>query len=150
MFISYYKLSIAFDDFGTQGKAATKNGRKKVKKGTFIGAFLAVSAKGFVYYWTNPDLINGYSYSHILTGLLNSWDGSNSKYQVFLSHQIERSSTALEAIQKHRHQASVYPAGHSDIHLGDVVVVNAAIHHVLILPLLGYFEDKYLSFAFAL
>ncbi|KAJ9052368.1 hypothetical protein DSO57_1034952 [Entomophthora muscae] len=29
-------------------------------------------------------------------------------------------------------------------------VVNAAIHHVLILPSLGYFKDKYLSFAFAL
>ncbi|KAJ9066822.1 hypothetical protein DSO57_1005785 [Entomophthora muscae] len=29
-------------------------------------------------------------------------------------------------------------------------VVNTAIHHVLILPLLGYFEDKSLSFAFAL
>ncbi|KAJ9060816.1 hypothetical protein DSO57_1026864 [Entomophthora muscae] len=29
-------------------------------------------------------------------------------------------------------------------------VVNAAIHHVLILPLLGYFEDKSLSFAFSL
>ncbi|KAJ9056520.1 hypothetical protein DSO57_1032248 [Entomophthora muscae] len=31
-----------------------------------------------------------------------------------------------------------------------VCVVNAAIHHVLISPLLGYFEDKSLSFAFAL
>ncbi|KAJ9054237.1 hypothetical protein DSO57_1016719 [Entomophthora muscae] len=29
-------------------------------------------------------------------------------------------------------------------------VVNAVIHHALITPLLGYFEDKYLSFAFAL
>ncbi|KAJ9071539.1 hypothetical protein DSO57_1035920 [Entomophthora muscae] len=29
-------------------------------------------------------------------------------------------------------------------------VVNATIHHVLILPLLGYFEDKSLFFAFAL
>ncbi|KAJ9066232.1 hypothetical protein DSO57_1011561 [Entomophthora muscae] len=75
MFISYYNLSIAFDDFGTQGKAAIKNGRKKVKKGTFIGEFLAVSAKGFVNYWTKPDFINGYSHSHILGGLLNSWDG---------------------------------------------------------------------------
>ncbi|KAJ9058732.1 hypothetical protein DSO57_1009326 [Entomophthora muscae] len=27
---------------------------------------------------------------------------------------------------------------------------NAVIHHVFILPLLGYFEDKSLSFAFAL
>ncbi|KAJ9060910.1 hypothetical protein DSO57_1025937 [Entomophthora muscae] len=33
---------------------------------------------------------------------------------------------------------------------GGVAVVNAAIHHVLILPSLGYFKDKYLSFAFAL
>ncbi|KAJ9061858.1 hypothetical protein DSO57_1016433 [Entomophthora muscae] len=29
-------------------------------------------------------------------------------------------------------------------------VVNAAIHHVSFLPLLGYFEDESLSFAFAL
>ncbi|KAJ9081463.1 hypothetical protein DSO57_1014353 [Entomophthora muscae] len=29
-------------------------------------------------------------------------------------------------------------------------VVNATIHHVSILPLLGYFEDKSLYFAFAL
>ncbi|KAJ9085630.1 hypothetical protein DSO57_1012003 [Entomophthora muscae] len=124
MFISYYKLSIAFDDFGKQGKATAKNRRKKVKKGTFIGAFLAVSAKGFVYYWTNPDFIDSYSYSHILGGLLNSWDGSNSKYWVFLSHQMEGSSTALEAIQGRRHQASVYPAGHADIYLADVVFFN--------------------------
>ncbi|KAJ9071507.1 hypothetical protein DSO57_1036194 [Entomophthora muscae] len=27
-------------------------------------------------------------------------------------------------------------------------IMNAAIHHVLILPLMGYFEDKSLSFAF--
>ncbi|KAJ9067341.1 hypothetical protein DSO57_1000253 [Entomophthora muscae] len=124
MFISYYKLSIAFDDFGKQGKAAAKNRRKKVKKGTFIGAFLAVSAKGFVYYWTNPDFINGYSYSHILGGLLDSWDSSNSKYQGFLSHQMEDSSTTLEAIQGRRHQASVYPASHADIHLADVIFFN--------------------------
>ncbi|KAJ9052131.1 hypothetical protein DSO57_1037259 [Entomophthora muscae] len=95
MFVSYYKLSIAFDNFSEQGKAATKNGRKKVKKGTFIGAFLAVSAKGFVYYQTNPGFINGYSYSYILGGLLNSWDGSNSKYRVFLSHQIEEAPLPL-------------------------------------------------------
>ncbi|KAJ9076571.1 hypothetical protein DSO57_1024773 [Entomophthora muscae] len=37
MFVLYYKLSIAFDDFGTQGKAATQKGRNKVKKGTFLG-----------------------------------------------------------------------------------------------------------------
>ncbi|KAJ9062929.1 hypothetical protein DSO57_1005441 [Entomophthora muscae] len=30
-----------------------------------------------------------------------------------------------------------------------VCVVNAAIHHVLILPLLGHFGDKSLAFAFA-
>ncbi|KAJ9057920.1 hypothetical protein DSO57_1017921 [Entomophthora muscae] len=30
------------------------------------------------------------------------------------------------------------------------LVLNAAIHHVLILPSLGYFEDESLSFAFAL
>ncbi|KAJ9076201.1 hypothetical protein DSO57_1028511 [Entomophthora muscae] len=124
IFISYYKLSIAFDNFGEMGKAAIKNGRKKVKKGTFIGAFLAVSAKGFVYYWTNPDFINGYSYGHILGGLLDSWDGSNSKYWVFLSHQMEGSSTALEAIQGRGHQASVYPAGHADVYLADVIFFN--------------------------
>ncbi|KAJ9051749.1 hypothetical protein DSO57_1002011 [Entomophthora muscae] len=28
------------------------------------------------------------------------------------------------------------------------VVVNSGIHHVLILPLLGHFKDKYLAFAF--
>ncbi|KAJ9062263.1 hypothetical protein DSO57_1012709 [Entomophthora muscae] len=151
IFISYYKLSIAFDNFGAQGRATTQKGSKEVKKRTFIDAFLAVSAKGSVYYWTNPDFTNGYKYSHILGGLLNSWDDSNSKHQVFLSHQMEGSSTAPEAIQQHGHQASVHPAGHADIHLGDVVVVvNAAIHHVSILPSLGYFEDKSLSFAFAL
>ncbi|KAJ9077228.1 hypothetical protein DSO57_1018770 [Entomophthora muscae] len=31
-----------------------------------------------------------------------------------------------------------------------ISVVNAAIHHVLILPSKVYFKDKYLSFAFAL
>ncbi|KAJ9066814.1 hypothetical protein DSO57_1005777 [Entomophthora muscae] len=124
MFISYYKLSIAFDDFGKQGKAAAKNRRKKIKKGMFIGAFLAVSVKGFVYYQKPPDFINDYSYSHILSRLLDSWDGTNSKYQVFLSHQIEGSSTALKAIQGRRHQASVYPAGHTDVHLADVVFFN--------------------------
>ncbi|KAJ9080641.1 hypothetical protein DSO57_1022780 [Entomophthora muscae] len=66
MFVLYYKLLIVFDNFGEQGKAAAKNRRKKVKKGTFIGAFLAVSAKSFVYYQTNPDFTNGYKYSHIL------------------------------------------------------------------------------------
>ncbi|KAJ9053535.1 hypothetical protein DSO57_1023261 [Entomophthora muscae] len=30
------------------------------------------------------------------------------------------------------------------------LVMNAAIHHALISPLLGYFEDESLSFAFAL
>ena len=124
IFISYYKLSIAFDDFGTQGRATAQKGRKKVKRGTFIGAFLAVLAKGFVYYWTNPDFIKGYSYSPILGGLLDSWDGSNSKHQVFLSHQMEGSSTAREAIQQRGHQASVYLAGHADIHLADVVFFN--------------------------
>ena len=124
IFISYYKLSIAFDDFGTQGRATAQKGRKKVKRGTFIGAFLAVLAKGFVYYRTNPDFIKGYSYGPILGGLLDSWDGSNSKHQVFLSHQMEGSSTALEAIQQRGHQASVYPAGHADVHLADVVFFN--------------------------
>ncbi|KAJ9080832.1 hypothetical protein DSO57_1020815 [Entomophthora muscae] len=37
---------------------------------------------------------------------------------------MEGSSTALKAIQKRRHQTSVYPAGHADIHLGDVVLFN--------------------------
>ncbi|KAJ9065471.1 hypothetical protein DSO57_1019379 [Entomophthora muscae] len=118
------RLSIAFDDFGKQGRAATQKGRKKVKKGTFIDAFLAVSAKGSVYYQTNPDFNNSYKYSHILDGLLDSWDGSNSKQWVFLSHQMEGSSTALKAIQQHRHQALVYPASHADIHLGDVIFFN--------------------------
>ncbi|KAJ9082089.1 hypothetical protein DSO57_1007684 [Entomophthora muscae] len=34
---------------------------------------------------------------------------------------MEGSSTALEAIQEHRHQASVYPSGHTNIQLADVV-----------------------------
>ncbi|KAJ9068014.1 hypothetical protein DSO57_1033018 [Entomophthora muscae] len=50
MFSSYYKLSIAFDKFDEQGKAPTQKERKKVKKGMFIGVFLAVSARGFVCY----------------------------------------------------------------------------------------------------
>ena len=50
MFILYYKLSIAFENFGEHRKANKTNGRKKVKKGTFIGAFLAVLAKSSVYY----------------------------------------------------------------------------------------------------
>ncbi|KAJ9089125.1 hypothetical protein DSO57_1016047 [Entomophthora muscae] len=122
-----YSLSIAFNYFGEKEKAATKNGRKKVKKGTFIGAFLAVSAKGFVYYQTNPDFINGYSYGHILSELLDSLNGSNSKHRVFLSHQMEESSTALKAIQECGHQASVYPDGHANIHLADVVFFNIGI-----------------------
>ncbi|KAJ9072768.1 hypothetical protein DSO57_1023802 [Entomophthora muscae] len=81
MFISYYKPSIAFDDFGKQGRATTQKERKKIKKGNF--------------------------HCHILGGLLNSWDGSNSKHWVFLSHQMEGSSTALEAIQQRGHQALV-------------------------------------------
>ncbi|KAJ9081728.1 hypothetical protein DSO57_1011545 [Entomophthora muscae] len=47
------------------------------------------------------------SYSHILGGLLNSWDGLNSKHWGFLSHQMEGSSITLKAIQERRHQASV-------------------------------------------
>ncbi|KAJ9058313.1 hypothetical protein DSO57_1013572 [Entomophthora muscae] len=70
--ISYYKLSIDFDNFGAQGRSATKKGRKKVKRGTFIGAFLAVSAKGFVYYWIKTGFANGYKYHHILRKLLYS------------------------------------------------------------------------------
>ncbi|KAJ9084877.1 hypothetical protein DSO57_1019517 [Entomophthora muscae] len=31
---------------------------------------------------------------------------------------------------------------------GQLVVVNNSIHHVLILPFLGHFEDKSLAFAF--
>ncbi|KAJ9049378.1 hypothetical protein DSO57_1025200 [Entomophthora muscae] len=104
MFISYYKLSIDFDDFGKQGRPTTQKGRNKVKKGTFIGAFLAVSAKGFVYYQKNTDFTNSYKYSHILSGFLDSWDGSNSKHWVFLSHQMEGSSTALKAIQERGHR----------------------------------------------
>ncbi|KAJ9085875.1 hypothetical protein DSO57_1009715 [Entomophthora muscae] len=142
-FISYYKLLISFDDFGEQGRAATKKGGKKIKKETFIGAFLAISAKGSVYYWKTPDLTNGYKYSHILGGLLNFWYSLNSLQQGFLSYQMKGSSTSLKAIQEHGHQASFYPVCHADIHLSDIVVVNAAIHYTLILPLLGYFEDIY-------
>ncbi|KAJ9048112.1 hypothetical protein DSO57_1038321 [Entomophthora muscae] len=61
----------AFDNFGKQGRATTQKGRKKVKRGTFTGAILAVLAKGFVYYQTNPDFTNGYKYIHILDELLN-------------------------------------------------------------------------------
>ncbi|KAJ9067204.1 hypothetical protein DSO57_1001841 [Entomophthora muscae] len=43
-----------------------------------------------------------------------------------------------------------YPMGTPDLEHVMAVVVKAAIHYVLILPLLGYFEDKSLSFAFAL
>ncbi|KAJ9089579.1 hypothetical protein DSO57_1011418 [Entomophthora muscae] len=74
MFIPYYKLSIAFANFGKQGRAATQKRRKKVKKGTFIGAFLAVLAKGLIYYQTTPDFTNGYKYSQILSKLHYSWD----------------------------------------------------------------------------
>ncbi|KAJ9066231.1 hypothetical protein DSO57_1011560 [Entomophthora muscae] len=51
-------------------------------------------------------------------------NSSNSKYWVFLSHQIKGSSTALKAIQGRGHQASVYPTGHADVHLADVVFFN--------------------------
>ncbi|KAJ9062121.1 hypothetical protein DSO57_1014005 [Entomophthora muscae] len=37
----------------------------------------------------------------------------------------------------------------SDVTQGLVFVVNIAIHHVLILPLVGHFEEKSLAFAFA-
>ncbi|KAJ9068154.1 hypothetical protein DSO57_1031549 [Entomophthora muscae] len=37
---------------------------------------------------------------------------------------MEGSSTALEAIQGRGHQASVYPAGHANDHLADVVFFN--------------------------
>ncbi|KAJ9056122.1 hypothetical protein DSO57_1036337 [Entomophthora muscae] len=37
---------------------------------------------------------------------------------------MKGSSTALEAIQERGHQASVYPAGHTEIHLADVVFFN--------------------------
>ncbi|KAJ9080482.1 hypothetical protein DSO57_1024407 [Entomophthora muscae] len=81
LFFSYYKLSIVFENFCEQGKAAAKNRRNKVKKETFCGAFLAVSAKGFVYYQKNLNFTNFYKYSHIFSGLLDSWNGSNSKHQ---------------------------------------------------------------------
>ncbi|KAJ9068427.1 hypothetical protein DSO57_1028771 [Entomophthora muscae] len=106
MIISYYKLLIAFNNFGEQGKAATKNGRKKAKRGTFIDSFLAVLAKSFVYYQKNPDFTNGFN--------------SNFTYQVFLNHQIEVSSTTLRAIQGRGHQASVYPSSHSDINIAEL------------------------------
>ncbi|KAJ9074423.1 hypothetical protein DSO57_1006682 [Entomophthora muscae] len=124
MFVSCYKLSIAFDNFGKQGKVATQKGRKKVKRGTFIGAFLAVSAKGFVYYQKTLDFTNSYKYSHILGKLFKSWDSLKSLHWVFLSNQMEGSSTALEVIQGCGHQASFYPAGHINIHLGDAVFFN--------------------------
>ncbi|KAJ9076578.1 hypothetical protein DSO57_1024693 [Entomophthora muscae] len=34
---------------------------------------------------------------------------------------MEKSSNALEAIQRRGYQASVYPTNHADIHMGDVV-----------------------------
>ncbi|KAJ9059617.1 hypothetical protein DSO57_1000576 [Entomophthora muscae] len=37
---------------------------------------------------------------------------------------MKDSSTALESIQGHRHQASFYPTGHADIHLADIVFFN--------------------------
>ncbi|KAJ9081333.1 hypothetical protein DSO57_1015805 [Entomophthora muscae] len=37
---------------------------------------------------------------------------------------MKGSSTALEAIQQRRNQASVYPSSHEDIHTGDVVFYN--------------------------
>ncbi|KAJ9055168.1 hypothetical protein DSO57_1007080 [Entomophthora muscae] len=37
---------------------------------------------------------------------------------------MEGSSTALKAIQGLGHQSSVYPDGHNDIHLADVVLFN--------------------------
>ncbi|KAJ9058301.1 hypothetical protein DSO57_1013786 [Entomophthora muscae] len=37
---------------------------------------------------------------------------------------MEGSSTALEVIQGCGHQASVYPAGHADVHLADVIFFN--------------------------
>ncbi|KAJ9088481.1 hypothetical protein DSO57_1022706 [Entomophthora muscae] len=60
-------------------------------------------------------------YSQTLGELLDSWDSLNSLHRFFLSYQIEDSSTTLKAIQEHRHQASVYPASHTDIYLADIV-----------------------------
>ncbi|KAJ9056270.1 hypothetical protein DSO57_1034996 [Entomophthora muscae] len=37
---------------------------------------------------------------------------------------MEGSSTTLKAIEQRGHQASVYPAGHADIHMADVVFFN--------------------------
>ncbi|KAJ9083522.1 hypothetical protein DSO57_1033964 [Entomophthora muscae] len=95
-----------------------------IKRGMFIGEFLAVLAKGFAYYWTKPDFTNGHKYNQILSEFLNSWDSSNPTYQLFLSKKIKGSSTVLKAIQGHMHQAPVYPTGHADIHLADVVFFN--------------------------
>ncbi|KAJ9049358.1 hypothetical protein DSO57_1025377 [Entomophthora muscae] len=78
----------------------------------------------YTFWVTNPDFTNDPKYSQILSELLNSWDGSNSKHKVFLSHQIEGSPNALKSIQGHGKQASVYPASHADIQLTDVVFFN--------------------------
>ncbi|KAJ9083933.1 hypothetical protein DSO57_1029493 [Entomophthora muscae] len=48
---------------------------------------------------------------------------------------MEGSSNALEAIQRRRHQASVYSAGHANVHLPDVVFFNIGdTPHVNSLP----------------
>ncbi|KAJ9050935.1 hypothetical protein DSO57_1009542 [Entomophthora muscae] len=56
---------------------------------------------------------------------------------------MEGSSTALKAIQGRGHQASVYPAGHADIHLANVVFFN--IRDTVRQCCLQAFNDLYLG-----
>ncbi|KAJ9080042.1 hypothetical protein DSO57_1029197 [Entomophthora muscae] len=55
-------LDNIFHDYGTLSEKNTPKGKRKEAQENVIGAFLAVSPKGTVFYWTTTSYTNGYWY----------------------------------------------------------------------------------------
>ncbi|KAJ9057080.1 hypothetical protein DSO57_1025911 [Entomophthora muscae] len=124
MCISYYKLSLQFHDYDTLSEKNAPKGKKKEAQGNVIGAFLAVSPKGNVFLQTTTSYTNGYWYRKFLSDLLATWGSANSKFKIFLCHQMECTEVASKKIQAEGHNISIFPAGQADLHLGDVLFFN--------------------------
>ncbi|KAJ9064907.1 hypothetical protein DSO57_1025434 [Entomophthora muscae] len=124
VFISYYELSLQFHDYGILSEKNALKGKKKEVQGKIIGTFLAVSLKETLFYRTTTSYTNGYWYRKFLSDLLTTWSSANSKFQIFLSHQIKCTEVASKKIEADSHKFSIFPAGHADLHLGDVVKID--------------------------
>ncbi|KAJ9060428.1 hypothetical protein DSO57_1030986 [Entomophthora muscae] len=123
IFISYDKLSLQFQDYGTLSKTNTPKGKNKKPEGIVIGVFLAVSPKGTVFYQTTTSYTNGYWYRKFLSDLLATWSSVNSSFKIFLSHQM-KCNVAFKKIKADGHDVSIFPARYANLHLGDVLFFN--------------------------